>query len=280
MRILVTGAAGLLGGAVVAEAGSREHVVVALARTNLDVTDVDAVRAAVTRAAPEVVVNCAAYTAVDRAESEPERAMAVNRDGARNVAAAAAAVGAVAMYVSTDYVFDGAKRTPYLPDDPTGPLSTYGRTKLDGERATTAAAPQHMVVRTSWLYGDGQGFVPAILRRGRAGGTLSVVDDQEGRPTWAPRAAEAIMDLLERGARGVWHVAGGGTCTWLELATEALRLAGVDSLIEPVSTEKFGAAAARPPYSVMDLTATERLLGRTTTHWRDDLSRFLENADG
>jgi len=253
---------------------------VALAREQLDVTDAAAVVEAVSGERPDYVVHCAAYTDVDRAETEPGLAMAVNRDGARNVAVAAAGAGAVPVYVSTDYVFDGAKRSPYLPDDPPSPLSVYGRTKLEGELATAEAALEHLIVRTSWLYGEDRGFVPAILRRAQAGQGLRVVDDQVGRPTWAPQAAEAILGLIERGARGVWHVGAGGACTWLDLARETLRRAGLDAPVDPISTEEFGAAAPRPAYSVLDLTATETALGRTMTDWRESLSRFLEERDG
>lgn len=280
MKLLVTGAGGLLGRAVVADARTRGQDVTALDHAGLDVTDERAVRAALRDTRPDGVLHCAAYTAVDRAEVEPERAATVNRDGARNVAGASAEVGAVPVYVSTDYVFDGAKRAPYLPDDETGPRSVYGRTKLEGERATVVAAPDHLVVRTSWLYGDDNGFVPAILRRARAGQALRVVEDQTGRPTWAPQAAEAILDLLEGGARGVWHVAGGGTCTWLELAREALDQAGLDCPVEAISTAEFGAAAPRPAYSVLDLTATEHRLGREMAHWRTALTSYLESRDG
>jgi dTDP-4-dehydrorhamnose reductase len=217
---------------------------------------------------------------VDAAEAEAVLAGAVNRDGARNVAAGAAEVGALPVYVSTDYVFDGAKRDPYLPSDPPAPLSVYGQTKLWGEQATAETAPEHLIVRTSWLYGGENGFLPTVLRRAEAGQALRVVDDQEGRPTYAPDAASAVLDLLDRGARGVWHVAGGGTCTWLELAREALRQAGLDNQVAAISTAEYGAAAPRPPYSVLDLTATEQLLGRQMPDWRESLSRFLENRLG
>ena len=280
MRVIVTGAAGLLGSSSEAEARSRGHQLIPLDRARLDVTDERAVQAAIGTAEPDVVIHCAAYTAVDRAESEPELARSVNRDGARNVASAAADVGALPVYVSTDYVFDGASRVPYEPDDQPNPLSVYGRTKLEGEEATARESPEHLVVRTSWLYGNGKGFVPAILRRAESGELLRVVKDQEGRPTWAPRAAAAIVDLVEHGARGVWHVAGGGTCTWFELAREALWRSGRDAAVLPVSSEEFGAPAPRPRYSVLDLKATETLLGRELAHWREDLSRFLESRDG
>jgi dTDP-4-dehydrorhamnose reductase len=275
MRILVTGASGLLGGQVMEAARSRGHDAIGLSRAELDVTDAPLVARTLAHHAPEAVVHCAAYTAVDRAEAEPDRAYAVNRDGARNVARATQSAGAVVLYVSTDYVFDGHGRRPYLPDDPTGPLSVYGRSKLEGEDAVRDVGGESVVVRTSWLYGGASGFVPAILRRAARGEALRIVDDQRGRPTWAPQAAAALLDLLERGARGVWHVAGGGECTWHELAEEAVRLAGYGVPIGRTSSREFGAAARRPAYSVLDLTATERLLGRPMDDWRQALERYV-----
>ena len=277
MKVIVTGSAGLLGSAIVSDARTRGHEVSAMDRARLDVTDANAVKDAIGDERPDAVVHCAGYTAVDRAETEPEVARAVNCEGTRNVAAASAEAGAVLVYISTDYVFDGDKRLPYLPYDPTAPLSVYGRTKLEGEQVAAEVAPDHLIVRMSWLYGNDNGFVPAILRRAEAGQGLRVVDDQEGRPTWAPHAASGVLDLLERGARGVWHVAGGGTCTWLELAREALRQAGLDVPVAPVTTSEFGAAAPRPSYSVLDLTATEHRLGRQMTEWREGLSLYLEH---
>ena len=276
MRVLVTGARGLLGAAVAAEGRSRGHEAVALGRAELDVTDSATVYKAMSAARPDAVVHCAAYTAVDRAESEPELARAVNRDGTRHVAAAAAAAGAVIVYVSTDYVFDGTKRTPYLPADEAKPLSVYGRTKLEGEEAVAEVGGEALTVRTSWLYGPGNGFVPAILRRAREGGVVRVVDDQRGRPTWAPHAAVAILDLLESGARGAWHVAGGGDCTRIELAREALALDGLPVEVHAISTADYGAPAPRPAYSVLALDTTEERLGRRMPHWREALRGYLE----
>jgi dTDP-4-dehydrorhamnose reductase len=279
MRILVTGARGLLGEAVATRAGTRGHDVVALGHAELDVTDGAAVRDRVTAARPEAVVHCAAYTAVDRAESEPELARAVNRDGTRHVAEAAAEAGAVLVHVSTDYVFDGRKRSPYLPTDEPGPLSVYGRTKLEGEVVVAEVGGEALTVRSSWLYGPESGFVPAILRRARGGGSLRVVDDQRGRPTWARHAAVALLDLLESDARGIWHVACGGDCTWLELAREAIGLEGLDVEVEVegVCSEEYGAPARRPAYSVLDLDATEERLGRRMLHWREGLRGYLES---
>jgi dTDP-4-dehydrorhamnose reductase len=271
MRILVTGAGGLLGSAVVADARARRHDVVGIGHDRLDVRDRAEVHEAVSAARPDAVVHCAAYTAVDRAESESGLARAVNRDGTRHVAEATRDVGATLLYVSTDYVFDGKKRAPYLPSDAPAPLSVYGRTKLEGEEAVASVGGRAMVARTSWLYGRRGGFVPAILRRARRGETLRVVDDQRGRPTWAPHAATVMLDLLDSEATGVWHVANEDDCTWLDLAREAIAAEGLDVEVLPVSTQQYGAAAPRPVYSVLDLHETEEHLGRQLPTWREGL---------
>ncbi len=292
-RMVVTGASGLLGSEVVSAARERGYEVVPLARGDLDVTDEDRVRGVLreeasargTGASPGAsldVVHCAAYTAVDAAEADAERAALVNREGTRLVARAAAEAGARFVYVSSDYVFDGEGRVPYLPDAPTRPLSVYGGTKLEGEREALLSQPGALVVRTSWLYGShGRNFVTSMLDLGRtrqaAGATepLRVVNDQRGRPSWARNVAAGLLDLLERRVRGVWHVADGGDASWLELARELFRVTGVDVAVEPVTTEAWGAPAPRPAYSVLDLSATEALLGRPATPWREALRKFL-----
>ena len=276
MKALVTGAAGLLGTELVREASARRWEVLALGRGALDVTDAGAYRAAILAERPDVVLHCAAYTAVDRAESEPDLARRVNVDGARAGAEAARDRGALFVSFSTDYVFDGTQGSPYLPGDSPNPLNVYGRTKLEGERAVEDSGADALTIRTSWLYGSaGPSFVTAILRRARAGESLRVVDDQTGRPTWTRNLAADALDLVQRGARGTWHAAGGGTCTWLELAREAVRLDGLDVPIEGVSTDAWGAPAPRPRYSVLDLSATEALLGRPMVPWTEALRSFL-----
>lgn len=277
MRILVTGAAGLLGREIVEQAGVRGHDVQGLTHAEMDVAQEDQVARTVERHGPDAIVHCAAFTAVDRAESEPEVARLVNRDGTQHIARAAARAEAHLLFVSTDYVFDGRKGSPYLPLDEVGPLSVYARTKFEGEQAALENGRSAMVARTSWLYGGESGFVPAILRRAGRGENLRVVDDQRGRPTFAPHAASAMLDLLERRVHGVWHVAGGGECSWLELAREAVRFAGLDVEVVPTSSADFGSPAQRPAYSVLDLGATESTLGRTMTHWRDALSMFMQD---
>jgi dTDP-4-dehydrorhamnose reductase len=277
VRVLVTGAAGLLGGALVREGHMRGMETVGLTRAQLDITDRAAVADTLSRSSPDVVVNCAAFTGVDQAEEEPAEAFLVNRDGAGIVASGAAAVGARVVHLSTDFVFDGRRRLPYGPEAEPGPLCVYGQSKLAGEKAVHEV--DGLVVRTSWLYAaTGRNFVTTILRRGSRGGPLKVVDDQTGSPTWVDDAAAAILDLAERGVRGVWHVAGAGEATWLQLAVEALRIRGLDVPVTPVSSDAWGAAATRPRYSVLDVSGTEVLLGRRLPHWREALKRCLEHA--
>lgn len=288
MKVLLTGAGGLLGTElqrIVAgdpavlptlPAPPGDHLLVPLAHADLDVTDADAVRRAFTRHTPDAVLHCAAYTAVDRAESEPLAARRVNVEGATHVARAAARAGAVMVYPSTDFVFDGRSSQPYRPDDPPDPRSVYGRTKLEGEEAVRAAGSEHLVVRTSWVYGAGGGnFVDAILERARAGKPLRIVADQTGRPTWARTLAATLLELMERDVRGLWHVADAGATTWHDFARGFLEMAGLEARVEPVSTEAYGAPAPRPRYSVLDTSATEELLGRPMTPWREAVARYL-----
>ena len=274
--MLVTGVAGLLGSEVVVVAHARLHAVTGLARAQLDVTDHEAVVATLEREAPDAVIHCAAYTSVDGAEDEPELALLVNRTGTRHVAAAAVRVGARFVYVSTDYVFDGMKGRPYGPDDTPSPLSVYGRSKLAGELEAAEVSADALIVRTSWLYGSARrNFVTSMIARAASGDALTVVDDQFGGPSWARHVADALVDLVERGARGVWHVADRGACSWAELAREAMRLRELDVEVAGVSSEEWGAKATRPLYSVLDVSATEALLGRKMTDWRASLAHFM-----
>jgi len=298
MKVLVTGAHGLLGSEFVFAARARGFEVTALGRAALDVTDTAAVEVRFRDERPDVVVHCAAYTAVDRAESEPEIAMTVNRDGSENVAAAAAMIGARIVYISTDYVFDGAGGGRYSPTDATSPLSAYGRSKLAGEAAVLgiAAGPggashiedgvarvsdepvgtSALIVRTGWLYGaGGRNFVETMLGLAERGQSLSVVDDQVGRPTWARNVAEVVLDLVDSGVSGVWHVADGGQASWLDFAREVFDVRGLSVDIEGVTTASWGADAPRPLFSVLDLEATESAVGRPMMDWREALRRYL-----
>jgi dTDP-4-dehydrorhamnose reductase len=233
-----------------------------LSRAELDVTDAGAVREAVGGA--ELVITCAAYTDVDGAESDPEAAFRVNRDGARNVADAAKRV----LYVSTDYVFDGSKREPYVESDPTGPLSTYGRSKLQGERATAAANPRHFIVRSSWLFGPGgSNFVETILSLGPE---VRAVEDQVGCPTFTGHLAEALVRLGVGEDYGLHHMAASGACSRFEFAREIVARAGVDARVEPCATADFPRPAPRPAYSVL---GSER--GHRLPDWQEGLDAYL-----
>ena len=262
MTIHVVGAGGMLGQDVVRAAGERA---VALTRADLDVTD----RAAVAEAlGGATVINCAAYTNVDGAESETDIAHAVNADGARNVAEVAKRV----LYVSTDYVFDGAKREPYVESDPTAPLQEYGHSKLAGEHATAEANENHLIVRSSWLFGaGGRNFVDTMLALGGERDELLVVDDQVGAPTFTGHLAEALVELADGGERGVLHVTGSGSCSWFDFARAIFDRAGVDAVVRPCKTDEFPRPARRPPFSVL---ATERGAPALPA-WQDGLDAFL-----
>jgi dTDP-4-dehydrorhamnose reductase len=283
-RIVVTGAAGLLGSEFVGRAGARGLDVVGLDRSALDVTDEAAVERTLASLGPAWVIHCAAYTAVDRAEEEPEVAMRVNRDGTRAVAAAAARLGSRLVHISSDYVFGGRARArgqdgPYAVDEPLDACGAYAASKAAGEASVASARGHALIVRTGWLYGSGgRNFVTTIVDYARRQGAVRVVDDQLGRPTWVRNLADVVLDLMALGESGVWHVADGGTATWRDLAQEAIRIAAVQAEVTGVSTEAWGAAAPRPRYSVLDLAATEARLGRAMTAWPDALRTFLEQT--
>jgi dTDP-4-dehydrorhamnose reductase len=233
-----------------------------LTRAELDVTDARAVSEAL--GSRDLVINCAGWTDVDGAEAHPEEALRVNAQGAANVAQAAGTVA----YVSSDYVFDGRKRAPYVESDPTDPLSTYGRSKLEGERATAAANPRHFIVRSAWLFGlGGRNFVDTMLRLGPE---LRVVDDQVGCPTFTVHLAEAMAELVRGDDFGVHHLAASGTCSWYEFAREIFALADREVELVPCTTAEFPRPAARPAWSVL---GSER--GHVLPHWRQGLQAYL-----
>lgn len=263
----------MLGTDVVRAARLVNHEVVALARADLDVTDEPAVREALEAERPDAVINCAAYTAVDAAEDDLEGAMLVNAEAARIVSAAAASVGARAVYPSTDYVFDGSKSEPYVESDSPRPLSVYGQSKLAGERETAAANPTHYVVRSSWLFGAaGRNFVETMLALGTDHREVLVVRDQVGCPTWTGHLAEALVRLLDGEAYGLHHIAADGECSWYEFAQRIFEQAGVDCRVMSCTSDEFGRPAPRPPYSVL---RSEREDTVFLPHWRDGLSSYL-----
>jgi dTDP-4-dehydrorhamnose reductase len=264
----------MLGRAVAAAAQRLGHEVRAPTRAELDITDLDAACRAVAELRPRAVINCAAYTDVDGAEADRDAALAVNGTGAGNVATAAEHCGAAIVHVSTDYVFDGSKREPWVESDPVAPLGAYGASKLAGEVAVAAANPAHAIVRTAWLFGaGGRNFVDTMLALGAEREEVSVVTDQIGCPTWTGHLAGALVELAERPREtGIHHVAGAGSCSWNELAIEVFDRAGIDCRVLPTTTAAFPRPAPRPAYSVL---GSERRAPLVLPAWQDGVAAYL-----
>jgi dTDP-4-dehydrorhamnose reductase len=273
MKLLVTGAAGMLGRDVMLAAGNAGHDVVGFGRTELDITDAAALAKKFDLERPDVVINCAAWTDVDGAEASEQAAFAVNGTGAGNVAAAAAEVGASVVYVSSDYVFDGAKGAPYVESDQPAPLSAYGRTKLAGEEATVAANKRHFVVRSAWLFGiGGPNFVETMLRLATDHGEVLVVRDQVGSPTYTWHLAYGIVRLIEGIEFGIHHMAAAGQCSWYDFAREIFEQAKVECKVLSITTEEFGRPAPRPPFSAL---TSQREHAIRLPSWQDGLAGYL-----
>jgi dTDP-4-dehydrorhamnose reductase len=273
MKLLITGAAGMLGKDVARAAAVAGHEVAALSRADLDVTDEAAVPAALEAAAPDVVLNCAAWTNVDGAEAHFEDAVAVNGAAAGHVARAAAERGAWIVHISSDYVFNGRKHEPYIESDAAEPLSAYGRSKLAGELAVAEAAPgRHTIVRSSWLFGTGGPCFPAtILRLAAERDELTVVADQIGCPTFTGDLADALVRLSARPLSGLIHLAGSGACSWFEFASAIVERAGMACSVVPGRTEDLARPAPRPAFSVL---GSDRM-GPHLPHWRDGLWQYM-----
>jgi dTDP-4-dehydrorhamnose reductase len=281
-RWLVTGAGGMLGADLVTALAARGEPVTGLDRAALDVTNASATADAVAAARPGVVVNCAAWTAVDDAEAAEDRAMAVNRDGPANLAAACAAAGSRLVHVSTDYVFAGDAARPYAEDDLPAPRTAYGRTKLAGERAVLDRLPEAgYVLRTAWLYGaHGPNFVRTMIRLEAQRPAVDVVDDQKGQPTWTADVAGQIIALVEAGARpGIYHATSAGQTTWYGLAREVFSLLGAEpSRVHPVPTSAVPRPAPRPPYSVLGHSAWATAGLNPIGDWRSALGRAFPSV--
>jgi dTDP-4-dehydrorhamnose reductase len=273
VRVLVTGAAGMLGGDVVEALAARRQTVFGLARSELDITDAAAVEAAIAELRPDAVINCAAWTDVDGAETAERAAMQVNDTGAALLAGTAAAHGAKLLHVSSDYVFDGAKGRPYVESDLPAAISAYGRSKQAGETSVAVANPRHLIVRSSWLFGTGgPNFVETMLRIAAEQPEVVVVADQVGTPTYTAHLAPALARLAEGEAFGIHHVAASGQCSWFEFAQEIFDQAGVECRVMSGTTEMLGRPAPRPPYSVL---GSERPDPIRLADWRQGLSEYL-----
>lgn len=282
MRVLVTGAGGMLGQDVVAEFHRRGAEVLPLARAELDITQSGAVRETLAGTRPDIVVNCAAYTNVDGAEAERDTAFHVNGLAVRHLALASREAGAVLVHFSTDYVFDGEKDSRYGVYDPPRPINAYGESKLWGERALAEAGGQYFLIRTSWLCGLGsRNFVEAMValgaqwRDGSRHEPLRVVDDQRGCPTFTPDLAAAAADLIATGCYGNYHVTNTGSTTWYGFARAIFGRLGWDIPIEPIATAEFPRPARRPRNSVLDPFPLQEVIGRLPPSWEDALARYL-----
>lgn len=274
MRVLVTGAAGMLGRRVVADAAARGWAAVGIDLPDGDLTDGTVAHGLVASHAPDAIVHCAAWTDVDGAEEHEDAALRVNADASRNIARAAAASGARVVAVSTDYVFDGALTgRPYVESDATGPLGAYGRTKLAGEHAIAEETANHAIARTAWLFGaGGKNFCDTMLGLAASRPSVAVVTDQVGSPTWTGHLAPALLDLAASHLRGVVHTAGGGQCSWHALTQELFRRADVDCEVTETTAAHFQRPAPRPAWSVL---ATEHETAPALPPWQQGVEGFI-----
>lgn len=273
MKVLVLGARGMLGSDVMRALEDAGHEVRGFGHTELDITDLDALRSRFELDRPDAVMNCAAWTDVDGAEDDPEGAQLVNGTGAGNVATVAAEIGARVVYVSSDYVFDGTKDGDYVESDQTGPISVYGQSKLAGEVATMTANRRSFIVRSSWLFGvNGPNFVDTMIRLGKSQGQVLVVHDQVGSPTYTWHLAYGLVRLLDSDAYGLHHMAAGGHCSWYDFAKEIFRQSDLEVVTMSATTEMFGAKAPRPAHSVL-ISEMEHAIQLPS--WQDGLKSYL-----
>lgn len=292
MRVLITGARGQVGHELLRRAPSGFEVM-GLGSSELDIGDAGSVESTLRQLRPRLIINAAAYTAVDKAESEPGQAYRVNRDGVANLARAAAEIGAPILHISTDYVFAGDAQQPYLETDPTAPSGVYGASKLAGEQVLAEIHPRHLVLRTSWVFGaHGNNFVKTMLRLGRERDKLGVVADQHGGPTPADSIADALWQLASSYRSqgnlqwGIYHFSGAPACSWHDFAVEIFHQAGQMGLLErlprvdAISTSDYPTPARRPAWSVLSCSRLEADHGIGQPDWREGLRRVLEELAG
>lgn len=271
--IVVVGANGMLGRDLMTQLGDRARGVDI---EDIDITSLESTERVLRALHPSVVINCAAYTDVDGCEANVETAMQVNGEGVAHLAMSTRMIGALLVHVSTDYVFDGSKGSPYLEDDAPHPMSIYGESKLAGEM-NAAFNPEHIIVRTQWLYGlHGKNFVETMLRLGAEKDELTVVDDQIGSPTWTVDLAKGIMALVDKGCRGIYHVASSDYCSWNGFAKAIFEEAGFAVTVKPMTTEELNRPARRPLYSTLDCSKLKMDTGFSLQPWRDALRSYLK----
>ncbi|MFC1601308.1 dTDP-4-dehydrorhamnose reductase [Candidatus Sumerlaeota bacterium] len=281
-KILVTGAEGMLGSDLMARLRQEMDVRIFPATIHdLDVADLVAVRDRVLDVMPDIVIHCAAYTAVDQAEEDQHHAYLVNAGGTKNLAIFCREIDAEMYYISTDFVFDGAKGSPYLESDDPSPINTYGATKLAGERFVAALVPRHKICRTSWLCGhQGRNFIETILKLASRQNVISVINDQIGSPTFTVDLADRIVRLLGVGESGIYHITNSGYCSWYEFAGRIIEQAGLEGVrLRPITSEEFRSMARRPKYSVLDNSRLRELGIEQAPRWEDGVDRYLGARD-
>ena len=280
MRVLVTGAGGMLAKDLISCLLERGYEILSLLHNDLDITDLGAVRATLDGYEPELVINCAAYNKVDEAEEEEPLALSVNGLGVQNVCLACQEIDTPLVHFSTDYIFDGTKESPYTIYDEPNPISAYGRSKLLGEKYLLWLLSRFYLVRTSWLFGHyGSNFIETMLGLGRKDKQISVVKDQKGCPTWTYHLAQAVVGLIETERYGIYHITNSELTTWFDFAREIFRLSGRDIEVLPVTSDRFPRPARRPRNSVLDPFPLPEVLGREMPSWREALKEYLERRN-
>lgn len=276
MKVLVTGVKGQLGYDVAGELVKRGAEVVGVDVDEMDITDEAAVQRVILGAAPDAVIHCAAYTAVDAAEDNEEMCRRVNADGTRYIANVCKELDIKMLYISTDYVFDGQGTRPWEPDDERNPLSVYGQTKYEGELAVQDALDKYFIVRITWTFGvNGKNFVKTMLRLAETNSSIRVVNDQYGSPTATADLAVLLSDMIETEKYGIYHATNEGICTWYEFTCEIFRQAGIDIEVIPVTTEEYNAKAKRPANSRMSKDKLDANGFKRLPPWQDALTRYL-----
>ena len=281
MKVFVTGVKGQLGYDVVNELEKRGHTAIGVDIEDLDITDAAAVDKMITEAAPEAVIHCAAWTAVDAAEDNEEKCRQVNVNGTENIAKVCKKLNCKMMYISTDYIFDGKGTRPWEPDDPvTTPLNVYGQTKYEGELAVRNNVEKFFIVRIAWVFGKGKNFIKTMLNLGKTHDHLTVVNDQYGTPTYTYDLARLLVDMIETDKYGNYHATNeGGYITWYDFACEIFRQAGMDVGVEPVSSAQYAAKAKRPENSRMNKQKLVDNGFEPLPDWKDALRRYLMIID-
>ncbi|GBD99489.1 dTDP-4-dehydrorhamnose reductase [bacterium BMS3Abin07] len=279
MKILVTGSSGMLGSDLHVSLGNK-HQVLPYSGKDLDLTLRAGTISAVRAAQPDIVINCAAYTKVDLAEKEREKAFLVNGVGVQNLAIACEELKIPLCHISTDYVFDGASNTPYTPFDDTGPINVYGESKLAGEKYIQWIMNKFYIVRTSWLYGKSRNnFVYTIQKLCANRDEIRIVDDQTGSPTWTVSLSQAIGQLIETGAYGIYHITDdtGGGISWYDFACEIVSVLGSGTRVIPIKTEEYPTPAKRPRHSILDISLNYPVFGYKAPGWKQSLQKFFSS---